>query len=87
MATDHYSTLINQTIELVIYSEGGITWSDVENMSADELPYVIYNLKKFYDEKQKGRQDLIKSIFEYANKFLDTFIKIFVKSRGDSRGG
>lgn len=76
MASDHYINLINQTIELIMYSEGGITYSDVENMSADELQYVIFNFKKHYEDKQKQRQDFIKSCFEYANKFVENLFRL-----------
>ena len=82
MASDHYSSILNQQIELVIYSEGGITWSDIENMSADELPYVIYNFKKVYDEKQNAKQEFIKTCFEFASKALETLFKLLSKIRG-----
>ncbi len=85
MATDHYAAIINQQIEIGIYSEGAITWSDTENMSADELPYVIYTFKKYYEDKQKSRQDFIKSIFEYSNKALETLYKLLSKLGGDKK--
>ena len=87
MATDHYATLINQAIELILYSEGGITLSDVLNMSADELPYFIYNFKKIYEEKQKSRQDFIKSVFEFANKSIETLFKLLKALGGRQKNG
>jgi hypothetical protein len=84
MAVDHYANLINSAIELIIYSDGGITLNDVENMSADELGYFIYNFKKTYEDKQKSRQEFIKTIFDYANKALDTLFKL-LKSLGGGK--
>jgi hypothetical protein len=82
MATDHFATILNQQIELCMYSEGGVTWSDTENMSADEFMYVIHNFKRFYEEKQKARQDFIKSIMEWANKGIESLFKLLSKLGG-----
>lgn len=82
MATDHYATIINQQIELTIYLEGGVTWSDAENMSADEFAYVIHNFKRFYEEKQKARQDYLKSIMEWGNKGIETLFKLLARIGG-----
>lgn len=76
MASSHYSQYLNDIIELVIYSEGGITVQDVENMSADELPYFIYNLKKYYTDKQTQKQEFIKSIMEFAKANLESLFKL-----------
>jgi hypothetical protein len=65
-----------------MYSEGGVTWSDTENMSADEFMYVIHNFKRFYEEKQKARQDFIKSIMEWANKGIESLFKLLSKLGG-----
>jgi hypothetical protein len=82
MGHDHYANIINQQLELAVYSEGGITWDSSENMSADELAYVIYNFKKVYEDKQKSRQEFIKSVFEYANKGLESLFKLLGKLGG-----
>lgn len=76
MASSHYTQYLNDIIELVIYSEGGVTISDVENMSADELPYFIYNLKKYYTDKQTQKQEFIKSIMEFAKANLEGLFKL-----------
>lgn len=85
MATDHYANIINQQIELNIYSEGGLGFEATDNMSADELPYVIYNFKKVYEEKQKSKQEFIKSVFEFAKTALDSLFKL-LSGLGGGRG-
>lgn len=76
MSTDHYANIINQQIELNIYSEGGLGFDATDNMSADELSYVIYNFKKVYEEKQKAKQEFVKSVFEFAKTALDSLFKL-----------
>lgn len=87
MATDHPGQLLNQAIELVIYSEGGITWDSIENMSADEFYYIIYNFKKAYEDKQKARQDFIKTVFEFVKQSLDVLFKLLGSLGGKRRNG
>lgn len=79
MASEHYLNVINREIELCIFSEGSVTWTDCENMSADELNYVIYNFKKIYDDKIQAKQEFIKTIFEFASKGLEALIKVLSK--------
>jgi hypothetical protein len=76
MASTHYANLMNNAIELVVYSEGGIQLSDVENMSADELPFFIYNFKKIYTEKQTQKQEMTKSLIEFARVHIEQLFKI-----------
>lgn len=85
MAFDHYVNILNNAISVVVYSEGGIGWSDIENMYSDDFNYLIYRFKTEYENKQKSKQDFIKSIFEYANKFQENLFKL-LQNLGKSRG-
>lgn len=78
MYSEHFSKILGEMVELMVYSEGSITHSDIENMSLDELHYFIYNFKKVFENKQQQRQELIKSIMNFANNVL--------KSLGDALG-
>ena len=82
MGNDHFANIINQQCELVVYSEGGFTWDSSENMSADEFGYVIHTFKKVYEDKQKSKQEFIKTVFEYANKALENLFKLLSKLGG-----
>ena len=81
----HYIQIINDCIEITIYSDGAIGYEDAINMSADELPYIIHTFKKHYEAKEKNRQDFIKSVMEFANKGLDQLFKLLAKIGGKNR--
>ena len=76
MVTDHYMNLINKQIELVHYSNGGVTWSDTENMPSNELDYVTFNFKQIKDGEEKSKADFKKAVMEYANKSVDHLFKL-----------
>ena len=86
MASGHYMELINKQIELIHYSSGGITYSDSENMPANELEYIIYNFKNIKEQEEKNKQEFRKSVFEYANKAIESLFKLLSKL-GASRNG
>lgn len=72
----HYTQILNDCVELSIYSEGAVTYEEAINIGADETPYLIYIFKRHYEAKEKGRQDVVKAGFEYANKALDQLFKL-----------
>jgi len=76
MVTDHFMNIINKQIELIHYSNGGVTWSDTENMLSNEFEYVIYNFKQIKEGEEKSKQDFRKAIMEYANKAIDSLFKL-----------
>lgn len=82
MASDHYMNVINKQIELVYYS--GMSWDSVENISSDELEYILFNFKSLKETEEKNKQELRKSIFEYSNKALETLFKL-LSNLGKSR--
>ena len=75
MATDHFATLINQSLEVAIYSEGAMTYGDAMEVPSDELPFILSTLRKHYDEKIRVRQEFIKTVMEFASKGLETLVK------------
>jgi len=81
MAPEHFSKLLNDALEVMIYSEGSVTHSDVENMSLDELHFFIYNFKKIYEEKQESKKEFIKSIMQFAQKAVNSLIKAITGGR------
>lgn len=81
IGSDHYINILNQELEMIIYSEGGITLSDADNMSADEFPYVLSTLKKINSDKQKAKQDTLKGIMEFASKHIDILYKILANRK------
>jgi hypothetical protein len=81
MAYDHYANVLNKQIELCVISEGSINWSDTENISSDELPYLIYNFKRILEEKQSSKQEFIKSILDFAGKALEAILKALSNRR------
>jgi uncharacterized UPF0160 family protein len=76
MATDHFATIINQSLEICIYSDGTFSYDSVMNLPADEFPYILQNLKLHWDEKQKSRQEFIKTIMEFVSKSIETLFKL-----------
>jgi uncharacterized UPF0160 family protein len=85
MATDHFVTIINQSLEICIYSEGSFSYDAVMGLPADELPYILQNLRSHWDDKQKSRQEFIKTIMEFASKSIESLFKL-LKNLGQSRG-
>jgi hypothetical protein len=81
MAPEHFSKLLSDAIELIIFSEGGVTHSDIENMSMDELHFFIYNFKKVYTEKQEGKKEFVKSVMQFAQKAVNSIIKAITGGR------
>lgn len=81
MASTHYANIMNDAIELIVFSEGGISFSDIENMSADQLPFFIYNFKKIYTEKQNQKQETLKSLIEFARVHIEQLFKILAGRR------
>lgn len=79
MACGHYMELINKQIELIYYSNQGINWTDSENMSSDELEFIIYNFKTIKEQEIKSSQDFKKAVFDYANKALETLFTLLGK--------
>ena len=75
MYHEHFSKLLSEMVEIMSYSSGAVTYSDVENMYVDELHYFIYNFKKIYEAKEAQKQELIKSIMEYANNVISSLGK------------
>lgn len=81
----HYIQIINDCVELAIYSDGIICYEEAINMGADELPYLIHTFKKHHDAKEKNRQDFIKSVMEFATKGIDELFKLLSKLGGKKR--
>lgn len=86
MSSGHSMELINKQIELIHYSGGGITYSDIENMPSNELEYIIYNFKNIKEQEEKNKQDFRKSIFEYANKAIETLFNLLSKLGARNNG-
>lgn len=82
MGNDHHRNVTNKQIELVEMSEGGVSWSDTENMYLDEFEYVIYTYKTIFEQKQKNKQEQFKSIMEFATKGMETLFKLLVQLGG-----
>lgn len=76
MGGSHFTQILHNCIELSIYSEGSVTFNDALNLGADETPYLIYIFRQHYENKEKGRQDVIKAGFDYASKALDQLFKL-----------
>jgi hypothetical protein len=74
MASDHYINIIHKQIELVYYS--GMSWACVEEMSSDELEYVLHNFKIIKETEEKNKQEVRKTIFEYVNKAVEALFKL-----------
>jgi hypothetical protein len=81
MANEHFSSVLNSAIELMIYSEGSIGWTDIMEMSVDELPYVIHNMKTHYEAKQKNKDEFIKEILKFASNGLNNLVKALAGRR------
>ena len=81
MASSHFSSILNDSIELIVYSEGGISLADIENMSADELTYLIYNFKKYYTEKNAQKQEFVKGVMEFAKHHIEQLFKLLAGRR------
>lgn len=75
MRNEHFSKILNDSIELCIYSEGGISFTDIENISVDELPYIIYTFRDYYNKKQENKSELIKKVIELAKDIFNNLIK------------
>lgn len=48
-------------------------------MSADETHFLIYNFKKYYDEREQNKQDKLKAEYEYKNKALKQLTDILAE--------
>jgi hypothetical protein len=77
MSSDHYANIINQSIELCYYS--GMDLESIGNISSDEFGYILNNFKTLKETEEKNKQELRKSIFEYANKGLETLFNLLSK--------
>lgn len=82
MVTDHYMNLINKQTEAIYYSNGGLNYTDVENMPSNELDYIIYNFKNIKEGEEKAKQEYRKSIMEYVNKAIEQLFKLLSKLGG-----
>lgn len=71
----HYTQIMSDCIDLAIYSDGRISYENAINMSIDETPYLIHIFKRHYTAKEKNKEDLIKSTFEFASKAVEQIIK------------
>lgn len=71
----HFSQVINDCIDLSVYSEGIISYEEAINMGVDETPYLIHIYRKRYESKDKAKQEFIKSCFEYASTGLKELFK------------
>jgi len=76
-----FAKILSQAIELMIYSNGSFNFADIQEMSADELPFFLHEFKKIYTEKEKNKNEFIKNIIEFAKNYLNNIIKAF-SSRG-----
>jgi len=85
MGFDHYVNILNREIELVVYSQGGISWNDADNMASDDFYYVSQAFKDIYEKKENERGEFIKSVFEYANKFIEGLFKLLSRQGGDKK--
>ena len=81
----HYTQILNDCIELSIYSRGAISYEEAINIGADETPYLIYIFKKHYENEEKNKQELIKAGFDYATKAFDQLFKLLA-ALGKNRG-
>lgn len=76
---EHYTKVIQDCIELSIYSDGAISYQEAINMSADETHFLIYNFKKHFDEREKNKQDKLKAEYEYKNKALKQILDVLAE--------
>lgn len=81
MAPEHFSKILSDVVELMVFSEGAFSHNDIENMSLDELHFFIYNFKKLYDEKTEGKKEFIKSVMQFARDGLNSLIKAITGNR------
>lgn len=72
-----FAKILSNIVELMVYSNSCFSLNDIENMSADELPYYIHEFKKIYTEKEKHKNEFIKTIIEFAKTYLNNIIRAF----------
>jgi hypothetical protein len=82
----HFTQVINDCIELSVYSDGAVTYQEAINIGADETPYLIHIYRKHYEAKEKAKQDIIKAGFEYATKAFDQLFKLLSQLGKTQRG-
>lgn len=76
MGFDHYVNILNRQTELIVYSNGGVTWGDTEDMDSDDFYYISQSFQDIYQKKEAAHGEFVKSVFEYANKFTENLFKL-----------
>ncbi len=70
-----YRNLINQILELLIWSTNHLTKTEIDEL--DEIEFQIFRnfFKQKYEDDNKEKQKFIENTFEFANKAVETICK------------
>lgn len=82
MAIGGVAEITSKQIQLLEYSDGKISFSDIENMYLEDMEYFIYNYKIIYENKEKNNNERVKSIIEFAAKGMEILFKLLAKIGG-----
>lgn len=75
--------LLHDVIELLIWSNGFINISNMENMDNNEFLYLHKIFKEKFEQEQKNKQEFIQNTFDFAKKGIE----IICKTIGYAFGG
>lgn len=82
MYSDSYQKVLNDIIELVVFSNNAISITEAEEIGCVEFEYYKNIFKEKYTKDIENKKEFIQNTFEFARKAVETICKTIINAWG-----
>ena len=87
MQSGAYQQVLNDILELLIYSSASINIGEAEELSCVEFDYYKGIFKEKFEKDTENKNEFIKNTFEFAKKAVEIICKTIANVWGGSMSG
>ncbi|MCS7316905.1 MAG: hypothetical protein NZZ41_01095 [Candidatus Dojkabacteria bacterium] len=75
MYSGSYQQILNEIIELFVFSGSSLTISDIENLTCVEFEYYYKIFKEKFEKENENKNEFIQNTFEFARRCVEVICK------------
>lgn len=87
MQAGAYQQVLNELLEITIYSSASININEAEELSCVEFEYYKSFFKQKFEKEMDNKNEFIKNTFEFAKKAVEIICKTIANAMGAGMSG